>query len=48
MRKGRYKGSLHKDKYARADTMAVQGTADGEVGSKQLILFQNQDVGSGW
>ena len=41
---------------ARADTRAVRGTADREeyseqliLGSiKQLILFENQNVGSGW
>ena len=41
---------------ARADMKAVRGTADREVYSerlilrsvKQLISFENQNVGSGW
>ena len=50
----------HKDRYngkcAKVDTMAVRGTTDREVYSeqlilrnvKQLILFENQNVGLGW
>ena len=35
-------------KYAKIDIMAVWETVNGEVGLKQLILFENQNMGLGW
>ena len=42
-RKGRYDGEC-----AKVDTMAVRGTVDKEVGLRQLISFESQNVDSGW
>ena len=42
------RANAHKGEHARADTMAVRGTADGEVGLKQSISFECQNLGSGW
>ena len=44
MYKGKYKGSLYKDRYIKV----VQETTDGEVSLKKLILFKSQNIGLSW